>query len=98
MKTRKKYLSHEITHRDYYSQFVTNAIKSVVSRNIGKDRIKASSDEHFNDIPLSLWDGVARQIQRIPSNLKEEMSKAGDYCTLAGIVCIAKEAAKQLVD
>jgi hypothetical protein len=96
MKTRKQYLDKEVTHEEYYSQFVTNTIKSLVSRNIGKSRIKASQDEHLNDIPLSEWDGVAIQIRRTPSELGKKMKEAGDYCTLAGLVCIAKEAARQL--
>ncbi len=97
MKTRKQYLNQEVTHREYYSQFVTNGIKSIVSGSIGKDRIKNSNDKHLNDIPLSLWDGVAHQIQQTPSQLGKRMDEAGDYCTLAGLVCIAKEAARQLV-
>ena len=98
MITRKQYLDQEVTHREYYAQFVTNGIKSIVSSYIGKDKIRGSHDEHLNDIPLSLWDGVAREIRMTPSNLNKKLKKAGDYCTLAGLVCIAKEAAKQLVN
>lgn len=59
MKTRADYMAGRISHEDYYSQFVTPAILETVAKSIGRDRIKASTDPHFNDIPLHLWDRVS---------------------------------------
>jgi len=56
MFTRQDYLDNKCTHREYYAQFVTLYIKAMVSNFIGINHIKASMDEHFNDIPLGLWD------------------------------------------
>lgn len=78
--THKDYLDGLCTHREYYGQFVTSYIRGVVLSNIGKDKIKKSADEHFNDIPLKLWD-------RLP------LGRSG---SLSQKVCIAKEAARQI--
>jgi len=90
--TRKQYLSKECTHAEYYSQFVTASIIASVGRQIGVDRIKASSDQHLNDIPLKEWD----RLYLPASDLAAKMKEAGDYLTLSGHVCIAKEAARQI--
>lgn len=77
-------------HRAYYGQFVNkDTIKQVVSF-IGANRIINSKDKHFNDIPLVEWDRIAKFIIRA-----EPFQKFGDYATLSGLVCIAKEAAQQ---
>ena len=47
-------MNKECTHNEYYAQFVNAAVLMRVSRMIGLDKINASKDEHFNDIPLPL--------------------------------------------
>ncbi len=79
-------------HRAYYAQFVTDATKRVVLDYIGEARIKASKDRHFNDIPLVEWDCVARGGMPRAVGFKD----VGDWPSLAGEVCIAKEAAAQI--
>lgn len=91
MKTRKEYLNGECTHREFWGQFVDESVKRSVSGYIGVDLIKNSTDEHFNDIPLSCWDNVGRLL-RLPISF----ASIGDYCTLSGLVCIGKEAARQI--
>lgn len=78
-------------HRRYYGQFVTNGTKRRVLQVIGLDRILASTDPHFNDIALCLWDKLTPQL---PGSLG--FAKAGDYYTLGNGVCLAKEAARQI--
>jgi hypothetical protein len=80
------------THREWYAQFVTNTVRAEVSRVIGIDRIKASTDPSFNDIPLCEWDGFKGAAWGLTQKLKE----AGDYLTLSAYVCVAKEAAQQI--
>jgi hypothetical protein len=94
--TRQDYLADKCTHSEYYGQFVTGEIKQRVMSYIGIENIKKAineGDEHLNTIPLRKWDAIAVPI--IGGNLLRE---AGDYPTLAGGVCIAKEAAKQLAN
>lgn len=54
--TRKQYMEGEVNHDDYYGQFVTDG----VIRLLDQDRVKNSTDPHFNDIPLLHWDRLVR--------------------------------------
>jgi len=98
MMTRKEYLDAEDqrkAHRQYYGQFVTEQHKSLVLNRIADiQKLKASKDSSFNDIPLVLWDRIAAQ-SICPS---ERMRSVGDFPTLSGGVCILKEAARQLIE
>ena len=94
--TRAAYLAHSLpdqktAHRAYYAQFVTPAhfsrLKSLT------DRIKCSRDPHFNDIELRIWDRLAVPV---PAESARIMGECGDFPTLAGAVCILKEAAQQI--
>jgi hypothetical protein len=91
---RHQYLTGEASHFQYYAQFASEYVKQVVEMVIGQDRISKSRDEHLNDIPLEIWDRIGRII--LTSKLDAKMRSLGDYPTLAGLVCIAKNAAKQL--
>lgn len=72
----------------YYSQFVTPYVKELVRARIGEDRIRASKDAHFNDIPLKLWDklvplvrhGIARKNEELNRTLA--VSECECVCTL----------------
>ena len=92
--TRKQYMNHECTHREYYGQYVEPWVKSQVLLRIPLEKLRASKDEHLNDIPLRRWDAM-------PFNsfsISQAMKGNGDYLTQAGIVCIAKEAARQIME
>lgn len=80
-------------YRTYYSQFVTGEIKNRVLIRFGKERILRSTDKHFNDIPLYLWDYLSSPC---PFEVGQLLKEAGDYPTLSGMVCILKEAAQQI--
>ena len=60
---------------------------------IGKDKILASTCEHFNDIPLPLWDAL---VPRLPGS--GLVTRAETFYTLGIGVCIAKQAAKMYKD
>lgn len=87
MFSRQQYMSNECSHSEYYSQFITPSARLIVVNSIGRDRIISSTDPHFNDIPLYLWYKLSFPVK----SLKE----AGDFLTLVGKVCIAKEIARQ---
>jgi hypothetical protein len=95
MISRSDYIKGQRQHRAYYAQFVVDAHYDRVRNSIGIDRILSSKDEHFNDIPLSLWDAVAVPVPAVSAQI---MKECGDYPTLCGAVCALKEAAKQLKD
>lgn len=77
-------------HRAYYGQFVNQNTINQVVRHIGAQRIKNSTNPHFNDIPLKEWDNLSNFLL-----LARSFKSVGDYATLAGLVCVAKEAARQ---
>lgn len=80
-------------HRRYYDQFVNGQTIAHVVARIGGSNILASTDPHFNDIPLALWDKLSHGLP-----LAIRFEAVGDYCTLSGLVCVAKEAARQYVE
>jgi hypothetical protein len=94
MFTRKDYLDGKVTHRQYYGQFVTEAVKTHVGERIGEDKIKLSQDEHMNDIPLSLWFMWTPTIQTLCSRAVCKVDPCG-LCAWT-FVCIMKEAARQI--
>lgn len=95
MKTRKDYLDGKCTHAEYYAQFVTPGITARVSSRIGIERLKQSTDQHLNDIPLGTWDNL---FDGAPMEVTKRLRECGDYPTKAGLVCIAKTAAFQLIN
>lgn len=89
--SRKDYLDGKCTHREYYAQFVNDRTRGVVAQSITMSQLLASTDEHLNDIPLGRWDAL-------PHYVAGDMKAAGDWLSPAGWVCIAKEAAQQLIE
>lgn len=69
-------------HRDKFGPLVTDRIKKIVLETFG-DRLFESTDVHFNNIPLKLWDKLAMHI-------------SGG--SLAEKVCTLKEAARQIIE
>ena len=55
---RKQYMDKECSHDEYYGQFVTASLCHTVSSAVGEDKIKRSTDPHFNDISLDQWDSL----------------------------------------
>ncbi|NUX98748.1 hypothetical protein [Paraburkholderia youngii] len=85
----------EAMFREYYAQFVGPYIRSFVKSCIGEDRIKASTNPHFNDIPLAEWDRLDAVIRPIGARINKEINGASVW-SLSDTVCVAKEAARQL--
>lgn len=94
MLTRKQYLNKECTHREYYAQFVNEEMKRGLRREM-LAAILDSKDEHMNDIPLRKWDSSGYYLAN-NFRIREMMKESQDFLTDAGIVCILKEAAKQI--
>lgn len=100
MFTRKQYMNHECSHSEYYAQFVTEGVIRCVAQAIGKDRIMASRDNHFNDIPLKQWDslnGAMKSLCNQKAKKEAEPIKDNPHAfmwSLSDAVCIAKEAAR----
>ena len=52
-------------------------------------------DNCFDDISLQTWD---RMLAPVPFEVSKKLKELGDYATPAGVVCILKEAAMQIVE
>lgn len=95
MFTRKDYLDSNCTHEQYYSQFVNDQIKAIVSTFFGTKELKNAyaKDPSFNTIPLQQWDNLTYRF-----SCDKALKERGDYSTLAGKVCILKQAARMIVN
>ena len=83
-------------HRQYYAQLVHEGVIGYVVRSIGHERLLASTDPYLNDIPLHLWDRAALLL---PTDaLARRFEDLGDRRSLAGMVCVLKEAARQYIE
>lgn len=90
---RAEYMAGNVTHDEYYVQFCNDQVIQLVTRSIGRDKILASQNEHFNDIPLAYWDSLSGLIRNAVGT---KLAKAnGDgFISLSDTVCVAKRAAK----
>lgn len=82
--TREQYIAKECTHREYYSQFVCDEYMARV-----KHMVLGAS--------LECWDRVAMLLLKSP-RIHSLMKEVGDKITLAGAVCIMKEAKRQQLE
>lgn len=97
--TRAQYMADSAAlHHAYWLQFATPRTFALVENVIGKERIKASTDPHFNDIPLAIWDRCD-----IISTANKAALVAADGCggkkfrwSMSSNVCIAKACAKEI--
>ena len=97
---RKMYLAEVITHREYYGQFVTDAVRELVKNTFGIAALKAasSSEKGLSSISLAKWDHLVSTSLKHHSDVQSMLKIAGDYLTLAGGVCLLKEAAQQIIE
>lgn len=90
MFTRSDYLDNKCSHSEYYGQFVNQLIKDSLVLRFGEEKLIDSykEDENFNNIPLGNWGYYSNH---------KKFKEFGDFYSLAGAVCIEKEAARQIV-
>jgi len=93
MLTRTQYMSNEVTHDEFYSQFVTPSLISMIKNRIGRSRILTSTDRHFNDIPLREWDAL---VQFVRTSVGSKISRAneGGGTSISDCICVLKQAAR----
>lgn len=91
MFTRQDYLSGKCSHSDYYGQFITPQIIANIKTRFGVSSLLSAfkEDQHFNNIPLYKWGYY---------NNGAKFKELGDFWSIAGAVCVEKEAARQIVE
>jgi hypothetical protein len=99
MFTRKQYMDGEVSHNDYYGQFVTDGVIQLFDWAL-RDRIKKSIDPHFNDIPLRQWDQLAaclpKSVISVVCDANTSTHSGGRAYSLSDCVCVLKAAAKKV--
>ena len=93
MISRKQYTKGEFTHREYYAQYVGDHERNLVLKKLGLKRLEKHFQADFQDdrIELSEWDALMPFIQ-------PDFRSRDDFPTIAGLVCVLKEAALQVVE
>ena len=96
-------LSGEISHNDYYNQFVTNSLLAIVRQEFQKRLMwmsehrkdkGAKPELSLDDIPLKKWDEMA---ELIPNVCLQKMAQAnGGGISLSERVCLVRAAARQV--
>jgi hypothetical protein len=85
--------------RRYYGQFVNEATIRHVLTAIGEEKIRSSRDPDFNDIHLENWVWAVGGVHgpwTLP--LARSFKSCGDFPSLVGMLCVAKEAATQFLE
>lgn len=100
MFTYNDYLAGKCTHREYYAQFVTESAKSAVASMVDIKKLAvdlANGDIHLNErySCVKVWDKLLT-----PYHLKRDAIRdiKNNRASQADLVCVAKEAAKQLIE
>ena len=93
--TRKQYLDAEVSHEEYYGQFVDSYTKRLVPVTLEVIRQAYLEDEHLNNIPLKKWDDMTLYVNHW--ELGEKLKEAGESLTRSVQVCILKRSAIELL-
>ena len=79
----------------YYSQYVTDSIVDDVWRKFGERLL--TCDKNFNDIPLAVWDDMARCYVSHVMDVNQEINGRPSW-SLSDGVCMLKTAARRACD
>jgi hypothetical protein len=99
MKTRTQYMNKEISHFDYYSQFVSEETKQYVLRDLTAEQIQKAldnGDEHLNKIKIpfnNMGQGGGWWWDDAPINQKL-VRELGDSLSRSTFTCVSKAAAQ----
>src|SRR5690349_20176874 len=95
--TREQYLAGLVSHERYYGQFIDSLLRAAVASAFGTDRLIAAykEDANFNSIPLYKWDSWYSIMNN--SIFWAELRAVGEQFSLSTVVCVIKEAARQVV-
>ena len=92
MFTRQDYMDGAVTFEQYYTSIAEAAGISMAGSELMPDvkAALAAGDEHLNTIPIETWDRIAAPRTWLATAFKAH----GDFYSLAGGVCVYKQAAK----
>lgn len=76
-------------------QFANGGILASVALFFTDEELRASTDEHFNDIEMNRWEICSRYISTWID--KAKLQQVGDFYSLSFGVCLAKSVARHLI-
>lgn len=82
---RKRYMDHEITFAEYYEWLADTIGVTARMLPVDIDRIRASQDEHLNDIPLALWDQQDYIVRPLAARHRIPWSLSDTVCVLKAV-------------
>lgn len=105
MFTRKEYMDKEISHKDYYAQFVTYNLQKYVVNSFTSKKLSILRKEYdsgnvhlscIDAVPLKLWDNLQFSVYNlVPRSVTDS---CGEVRSLSTAVCIAKAAMTKYFD
>ena len=90
--TKKDRLEGRCSHREFFAQFVDQAIIQLVHNLVGTGRVMSSKDEWFRDIHAKKWRSIARFVPATPIF----RANGSGGVSISDRVCVLKEAASQI--
>ncbi|MCK9544956.1 MAG: hypothetical protein M0R03_23315 [Novosphingobium sp.] len=109
---RQDYLNSngKITHEEYFKQFVSEETKEKLLQHISLKELLDSKDEHLNDISAKRLDGISGVIfqsingqeklvagPQVSRKLADKLYLTGEGISPAGLVCVYKATARELI-
>jgi hypothetical protein len=92
---RQNYINGSVTFQQYYGKVIElMQIKFDKSHPLVQKCLN-STDPHYNDTGLQIWDSYAPIYER---NLRRVLKSLGDQWSLAGNVCMLKEAVRLAIN
>lgn len=93
---RQKYLNGDLTHEEYYRMiYKETGISMDHWERLNECRkALANGDEHLNNIPISVWDGLSLGSLHLPAVFERH----GDCFSISGGVCAFKQAVKDALE
>ncbi len=97
MKTRQDYLEGRCEHSEYYGEIAkVCGVAFTDSADIARFKRALATDSNLNSIPLAWWDGRAAALMTYNgAAVRRALKERGDFYSMAGGVCILKEAARK---
>ena len=92
--TRKQYMDGEVSFADFYRAIYRTAGISLEGNKTLTSRVKKAlyqGDKHLNSISREVWDGLAFSARY---TLIKAFKEHGDSYSMAGGVCVMKQAAR----
>ncbi len=99
MITREQYMenSKELFHA-YYSQFVTQSTLNFVERQFGVKRLRASTDEHLNDLCKHTQGGAGNWTWDFSPINTSLLKPLGENNSDSTHTCVGKAAARMILE